>query len=100
MNHNKNSVKMKIVSHVVINNGEKRKMNFEYLNEMTRYIEEYLTEEISYKELSRIVGVSEYFRTKFLQQLKSLRLYVISSEFIVINARWIMERIAGDMKLI
>ena len=35
-------------------------MNFEYLNEMTRYIEQHLTEEISYKELARIVGVSEY----------------------------------------
>ena len=35
-------------------------MNFEYLNEMTKYIEEHLTEEIDYKVLAKIVGVSEY----------------------------------------
>ena len=35
-------------------------MNFEYLNQMVKYIEENLTENIEYKELSKIVGVSEY----------------------------------------
>lgn len=35
-------------------------MNFENLNKMISYIERHLTEEISYKELARIVGVSEY----------------------------------------
>ena len=35
-------------------------MNFEYLNEMIQYIENHLTEEIDYKKLAKIVGVSEY----------------------------------------
>ncbi len=35
-------------------------MNFDYLNEMINYIEENLTEEIDYKQLAKIVGVSEY----------------------------------------
>lgn len=35
-------------------------MNFEYLNEMIQYIEDNLTEEIDYKKLAKIVGVSEY----------------------------------------
>ena len=35
-------------------------MNFEYLNEMIQYIEDNLTEEINYKKLAQIVGVSEY----------------------------------------
>lgn len=35
-------------------------MNFEYLNQMIKYIEDNLTENIEYKELSKIVGVSEY----------------------------------------
>ncbi len=35
-------------------------MNFEYLNKMIQYIEENLTEEIDYKKLAQIVGVSEY----------------------------------------
>ena len=35
-------------------------MNFEYLNQMVKYIEENLTENIEYKKLARIVGVSEY----------------------------------------
>ena len=35
-------------------------MNFEYLNQMVKYIEENLTEDIEYKKLSQIVGVSEY----------------------------------------
>lgn len=35
-------------------------MNFEYLNLMIKYIEENLTENIEYKELSKIVGISEY----------------------------------------
>ena len=35
-------------------------MNFEYLNQMIEYIEDNLTENIEYKELGKIVGVSEY----------------------------------------
>lgn len=35
-------------------------MNFEYLNQMIKYIEENLTENIEYKKLAQIVGVSEY----------------------------------------
>lgn len=35
-------------------------MNFEYLNQMVKYIEEHLTENIEYKKLAKIVGVSEY----------------------------------------
>lgn len=35
-------------------------MNFEYLNNMIKYIEENLTENIEYKKLAQIVGVSEY----------------------------------------
>lgn len=35
-------------------------MNFEYLNKMIQYIEDNLTEEIDYKKLAQIVGVSEY----------------------------------------
>lgn len=35
-------------------------MNFEYLNQMVKYIEENLTRNIEYKKLAKIVGVSEY----------------------------------------
>ena len=35
-------------------------MSYDLLNEMIKYIEDNLTEDISYKKLSRIVGVSEY----------------------------------------
>lgn len=35
-------------------------MNYEYLNHMIKYIEENLTENIEYKALAKIVGVSEY----------------------------------------
>lgn len=35
-------------------------MNFEYLNEMVKYIEDNLTENIEYKKLAKIVGISEY----------------------------------------
>lgn len=35
-------------------------MNFEYLNQMIKYIEDNLTEDIEYKKLAKIVGVSEY----------------------------------------
>lgn len=35
-------------------------MNFDYLNNMIEYIEEHLTENIDYKNLAKIVGVSEY----------------------------------------
>ena len=35
-------------------------MNFEYLNQMIKYIEENLTENIEYNKLSKMVGVSEY----------------------------------------
>lgn len=33
-------------------------MNFEYLNKMIEYIEENLTEDIEYKNLAKIVGIS------------------------------------------
>ena len=35
-------------------------MNYEYLNNMIKNIEENLTQDIEYKKLSQIVGVSEY----------------------------------------
>lgn len=35
-------------------------MNFDYLNSMIKYIENNLTENIDYKKLAQIVGVSEY----------------------------------------
>ena len=35
-------------------------MNYEYLNKMIQYIEKHLTEKIEYRELAKIVGVSEY----------------------------------------
>ena len=35
-------------------------MNYDYLNQMIQYIENHLTEKIEYKELAKIVGVSEY----------------------------------------
>lgn len=35
-------------------------MNFEYLNNMILYIEDNLTEDIEYKKLAKIVGMSEY----------------------------------------
>ena len=35
-------------------------MNYKLLNEMINYIEENLTEDINYKKLAKIVGVSEY----------------------------------------
>lgn len=35
-------------------------MNYEYLNQMIKYIEDNLAEDIEYKELAKIVGVSEY----------------------------------------
>ena len=34
------------------------KMKFEYLNDMIEYIEKNLAEEIDYKKLAKIVGVS------------------------------------------
>ena len=43
-------------------------MNFEYLNKMIQYIEENLTEEIDYKKLAQIVGVSEYIRKRRLSR--------------------------------
>ena len=35
-------------------------MNYDLLNNMIDYIEKNLTEHIKYKDLARIVGVSEY----------------------------------------
>lgn len=35
-------------------------MNYDLLNNMIDYIEENLTEDIKYKDLAKIVGVSEY----------------------------------------
>ena len=49
-------------------------MNFEYLNEMINYIEEHLTEEINYKELAKIVGVSEYSLQRIFMFLTNISL--------------------------
>ena len=49
-------------------------MNFEYLNEMINYIEENITEKIEYKELARIVGVSEYSLQRIFIFLTSMSL--------------------------
>lgn len=46
-------------------------MNYDLLNNMIDYIEENLTEDIKYKDLAKIVGVSEYslqriFKIRFM----------------------------------
>lgn len=49
-------------------------MNFEYLNKMIEYIENNLTEKIEYKELAKIVGVSEYSLQRIFMFLTNLSL--------------------------
>ena len=49
-------------------------MNFEYLNQMIKYIEDNLTENIEYKELSKIVGVSEYNLQRIFNFLTNISL--------------------------
>lgn len=49
-------------------------MNFEYLNEMIKYIEQHLTENIEYKELAQIVGVSEYNLQRIFMFLTNMSL--------------------------
>ena len=49
-------------------------MNYEYLNNMIQYIEEHLTEKISYKELAKIVGVSEYSLQRIFTFLTNISL--------------------------
>lgn len=49
-------------------------MNFEYLNNMIKYIEENLTENIEYKKLAQIVGVSEYALQRIFMFLTNISL--------------------------
>lgn len=49
-------------------------MNFEYLNKMIQYIENHLTEKIEYKELARIVGISEYNLQRIFMFLTNISL--------------------------
>ena len=49
-------------------------MNFEYLNQMIKYIEENLTEDIEYKQLAKIVGVSEYNLQRIFMFLTNISL--------------------------
>ena len=49
-------------------------MNYEYLNKMIQYIEKHLTEKIEYKELARIVGVSEYSLQRIFMFLTNISL--------------------------
>lgn len=49
-------------------------MNFEYLNQMVKYIEENLTENIEYKKLAQIVGVSEYNLQRIFMFLTNMSL--------------------------
>ena len=49
-------------------------MNYEYLNKMTQYIEEHLTEKINYSELAKIVGVSEYSLQRIFMFLTNISL--------------------------
>lgn len=53
-------------------------MNFEYLNQMIQFIENNLTNDIEYKELAKIVGVSEYN----LQRIFSFLTNISLSEYI------------------
>ena len=52
-------------------------MNFEYLNKMIQYIEKNLTEEIDYKKLAQIVGVSEYSLQRIFTQYAICRLTAV-----------------------
>lgn len=49
-------------------------MNFEYLNEMIKYIENNLTEKIDYKYLAKLVGVSEYNLQRIFMFLTNISL--------------------------
>lgn len=49
-------------------------MNFEYLNQMIKYIEENLTENIEYKKLAQIVGVSVYNLQRIFMFLTNISL--------------------------
>ena len=49
-------------------------MNYEYLNKMIQYIEEHLTEKIEYKELAKLVGVSEYSLQRIFMFLTNVSL--------------------------
>lgn len=49
-------------------------MNFEYLNEMIKYMEENLTDNIEYKQLAKIVGVSEYNLQRIFMFLTNISL--------------------------
>ncbi len=49
-------------------------MNFEYLNEMIKYIEDNLTDDIEYKQLAKIVGVSEYNLQRIFMFLTNISL--------------------------
>ena len=49
-------------------------MNFEYLNEMIKYIEEHINEDIDYKKLAEIVGVSEYSLQRIFMFLTKISL--------------------------
>ena len=50
-------------------------MNYEYLNNMIKYIEENLTQDIEYKKLSQIVGVSEYSLQRIFIFLTNISIY-------------------------
>lgn len=49
-------------------------MNFNYLNKMIQYIEENLTENIDYKKLAQIVGISEYSLQRIFTFLTNISL--------------------------
>ena len=49
-------------------------MNFEYLNRMVKYIEENLINDIDYKKLAKIVGVSEYNLQRIFMFLTNISL--------------------------
>jgi len=50
-------------------------MNFDLLNNMIDYIEENLTEDIKYKDLAKIVGVSEYSLQRIFMFLVDISLF-------------------------
>ena len=58
-------------------------MNFEYLNQMVKYIEENLTENIEYKKLAQIVGVSEYNLQRIFMFLTNMSLALTKICYII-----------------
>ena len=50
-------------------------MNYDLLNNMIDYIEENLTEDIKYKDLAKIVGVSEYSLQRIFMFLADISLF-------------------------